>query len=132
MDQKFDCNQCSLSTNIQANLQQHIRGAHGRGWVSPCGIKYSWLPKMFRHQKKCQKCKLIKQKKETGAKKLAKQIAKENAKKKKIYHAMTLYYLDLFKCYYRLHMSVILLGFFKVYHKSVILVGFLYIFFPAL
>ena len=122
----------SLSTNTQANLWQHIRGTHGRGWVSPCGVKYSWPPKMFRHHKKCQKCKLMKQKKETGAEKLAKQIGKENAKKKSQYHAMTLYYLDLFKCYYRLHMSVILLGFFKVYHKCIKLVGFLYVFFSSL
>ena len=53
MDPKFDCNQCSLSTNTQAYLQQHIRGAHRSGWVSPCGIRYSWLPKMFHHHKKC-------------------------------------------------------------------------------
>ena len=80
IDQKFDCNQCSLS---QANLHQHIRGAHDSGWVSPCGITYSWPPKMFRHRKKCQQCKLTKQKKETGAENLDKRIGKEIAKKSK-------------------------------------------------
>ena len=81
MDQKFDCNKCSLTTNTQANLCQHIRGAHSSGWVSPCGMRYSWPPKMFRHCKKCAQCKLIKQKNEIGTKKLAKWIGKKNSKK---------------------------------------------------
>ena len=74
-------NKFLLSTNTHTNLQQHIRGAHGSGCVSPCGIRYSWPPKMFRHHKKCVQCQNIMKKKETGAEKLAKLIGKENAKK---------------------------------------------------
>ena len=80
MDQKFDCNQCSLSTNNQDNLHQHIIGAHGSWWLSPCGIRYSWAPKMFRHHKKCAQCQIIKKKKETVTEKLAKWIGKEMLK----------------------------------------------------
>ena len=79
----FRCINCSFDTNTEANLRQHVRGAHGPGWVSPCGKRFSWPPKMFRHRKKCSGCQGIKKRKDTAAIKLARVISKQERKKSK-------------------------------------------------
>ena len=70
---KFTWTRNLIATSVHYQLTHrliysNILGEH----TALDGIKYSWLPKMFWHRKKCQQCKLIKQKKETSAKKLAK------------------------------------------------------------
>ena len=42
---KFQCDKCNLSMDTAANLRQHQRGKHGRGWKAPCGKRYDWPAK---------------------------------------------------------------------------------------
>ena len=41
----------------QEQMYTHTRGAHGRGYVAPCGDWSQWPGKRARHQKKCDQCK---------------------------------------------------------------------------
>ena len=40
---KYTCEKCpTFSTDTPANLHQHQRGKHGKGWKAPCGKRYDW------------------------------------------------------------------------------------------
>ena len=76
--QVFTCDKCPFfKTDTEPNLRQHISGKHGKGWCSPCGQRFSWPPKMFRHRKKCTVCKNIKVKTDKQAEKLANKLSKK-------------------------------------------------------
>ena len=75
---KLSCAKCPFfSTDTQANLRQHNRGKHGKGWHSPCGKSYDWPAKMFCHKKKCGTCKNIKDKAKSRAERLAAKLSKK-------------------------------------------------------
>ena len=80
VNQKFKCPKCLCDINTEPTLCQHVRGHHGPGWLSPCGIKHSWPAKMFWHHHKCDKCKDIKEKRDSRATKLSNKITKEKQK----------------------------------------------------
>ena len=47
---------CAQDCVDQAHLKQHIRGMHGEGWTTRCGIQYQWPGSMYNHQKDCDDC----------------------------------------------------------------------------
>ena len=55
-----ECGQICIDT---VNLKQHERGMHGEGWVTPCGIRYSWPGPMYKHRRECDDCQDILEKK---------------------------------------------------------------------
>ena len=58
-DKKTVCGQECVSNN---HLKQHIRGMHGKGWLSPCGKRFSWPSTMYSHKSECKKCKKMSKK----------------------------------------------------------------------
>ena len=73
---KFHCNQCDHTTNSKYNLEQHQRGAHGKGWQALCGKTFSWSTRKVRHQKTCADCAKEQKKLNKKANKLKKNITK--------------------------------------------------------
>ena len=55
----FVCDACEYKGNMQYNLDQHVRDAHGAGWLAPCGIKFTWKPQHSNHIKSCKACKVL-------------------------------------------------------------------------
>ena len=55
----FVCDDCEYNGNMQYNLDQHVRGAHGAGWLAPCGIQFPWKPQWSNHIKSCKACKVL-------------------------------------------------------------------------
>ena len=55
---KFVCDSCEFKGNTQYNLDQHVRGAHGPGWLAPCGMQFPWKPQHSNHIKSCEACKV--------------------------------------------------------------------------
>ena len=47
---------CDKSYPTDQQLQQHIRGIHGEGFVAYCGKSFTWPLGRHRHQEKCTKC----------------------------------------------------------------------------
>ena len=79
LNQQFRCEKCpTFCTNTAPNLRQHKRGKHGRGWKSPCGKRFDWPPKMFRHKKKCSKCIKIKENQERAVEKITFKLQKKS------------------------------------------------------
>ena len=61
-DKTYECTDCDPKWIYQmySNFRQHVKGYHGSGFKSLCGIKYKW-PKQHRaHQVDCDDCKRIK------------------------------------------------------------------------
>ena len=50
---------CDKSYPPEQQLNQHIRGIHGDGFITYCGKSFTWPLGHHRHQKKCTKCKRI-------------------------------------------------------------------------
>ena len=76
---KYTCEKCpTFSTDTPANLHQHQRGKHGKGWKAPCRKRYDWPAKMFRHKKKCTSCLVHKEQAEKAAKNTAAKLAKNS------------------------------------------------------
>ena len=42
-DERHSCDQCDKTFNTIPNLKQHIKGAHGEGFISLCGASFDWL-----------------------------------------------------------------------------------------
>ena len=60
-NESFKCTQPNCPTpdkeyNSKGNLAQHIRGEHGKGWLTPCGKTCKWKSLYHRHIKKCDDC----------------------------------------------------------------------------
>ena len=73
--QEFTCDICSKKFNMKPNLDQHKRGCHSDGWVTPCGQSVDWPHKLSKHKQVCKKCKQIKARKEKNAAILALQLS---------------------------------------------------------
>ena len=69
---KYVCDKCDHKTNSQSNLDQHIRGKHGEGWISDCGEQFLWHTRLHRHYNKCKECEQIQSAKESKIQKLQK------------------------------------------------------------
>ena len=41
-DQRFPCSKCDKDFNTETNLQQHMKGKHGDGFIALCGAVYDW------------------------------------------------------------------------------------------
>ena len=41
-DQCFPCSKCDKDFNTETNLQQHMKGKHGDGFIALCGAVYDW------------------------------------------------------------------------------------------
>ena len=41
-DERHSCDQCDKTFNTIPNLKQHIKGAHGDGFISLCGASFDW------------------------------------------------------------------------------------------
>ena len=41
-DQHFPCSKCDKDFNTETNLQQHMKGKHGDGFIALCGAVYDW------------------------------------------------------------------------------------------
>ena len=67
---KYSCDRCDHKTSSQSNLDQHIRGKHGKDWISDCGKQFSWCTKLYRHFDKCEQCEQIQSAKESKIQKL--------------------------------------------------------------
>ena len=67
---KFICDQCGHKTNTKSNLDQHIWGKHGEGWVSECGQHFSWHMRLYWHYEKCKQCEDIQNRKDSKVQKL--------------------------------------------------------------
>ena len=50
---------CDKSYPTEQQLNQHIRGIHGDGFIAYCGKSFTWPLGRHRHKKKCTKCKRI-------------------------------------------------------------------------
>ena len=50
---------CDKSYPTEQQLNQHIRGIHGDGFIAYCGKSFTWPLGHHRHQKKCTKCKKL-------------------------------------------------------------------------
>ena len=66
-----------FSMDTEPNSRQHTWGKHGKGWCTPCGKRFDWPPKMFRHQKMCEKCQNITEKAASRTERLAAKLAKK-------------------------------------------------------
>ena len=52
-------NVCTKSYPTQQQLDQHVRGIHGEGFVTYCGKKYTWPLGRHQHQQDCCRCKQL-------------------------------------------------------------------------
>ena len=79
---KIECQVCDFKTTTNANMIQHMRGYHGEGWNSKCGLKFSSPTGLAAHNKTdCKACEqvIIKERKKTVN--VAKQVLKDRKKK---------------------------------------------------
>ena len=58
-DQCFPCSKCDKDFNTETNLQQHMKGKHGDGFIALCGAVYDWSDQQNAHQEDCTECKKI-------------------------------------------------------------------------
>ena len=56
----FSCTDCDKSFITNSYLQQHIKGAHGKGWKALCGKYCQWPHLRRKHQEDCERCNQIK------------------------------------------------------------------------
>ena len=63
-EQRFKCEPCDKTFNMELCLRQHITGKHGEGCYSYCGKHFQWPDTKYRHQCECDKCKTVKAEKE--------------------------------------------------------------------
>lgn len=70
------CPQCPISFKTQQELNQHKKGRHGRGFITPCGVYKSWPREVSTHKKKCKNCQAANLKKNKRMMSIALQIAK--------------------------------------------------------
>ena len=56
-DRTVTCPMCDKTCATPEQLYTHYRGAHGKGYDTPCGEHYQWPAHRARHQKACTKCK---------------------------------------------------------------------------
>ena len=76
--QKYLCDKCNFTMDTTANLRQHERGRHRRGWKAACGKRYDWPAKMFHHKRKCAQCLNIKEKAAKNHEKIEAKLWKKN------------------------------------------------------
>ena len=62
--QEFPCNLCDKKFNTEYRLKQHQVGKHGEGTVAFCGRKFQWPDTKYKHQRKCDTCKEVKERSE--------------------------------------------------------------------
>ena len=62
-EQRHKCTQCPKDFNTLSNLRQHEKGAHGEGFISPCGAVFDWSDSRNEHQIDCDDCKKKKKEK---------------------------------------------------------------------
>ena len=55
------CSMCNKTCSTLEQLYTHFRGAHGKGYDTPCGEQYLWPACRACHQKGCTKCKNFKE-----------------------------------------------------------------------
>ena len=55
----FQCTVCRKKFNTKPNFDQHTRGCHGIGWLTPCGKSVDWPQKLSWHKYTCSTCKGI-------------------------------------------------------------------------
>ena len=85
-DERHSCDQCDKTFNTIPNLKQHIKGAHGDGFISLCGANFDWSDTQNEHQKDCDDCMIIKELKEAlpvnpvKGKQWKKSVAKDESK----------------------------------------------------
>ena len=58
----YACSKCVNKRDSPYNLEQHMKGYHGDGWLMPCGEREQWPSLVVKH-KKCKDCKAIELKK---------------------------------------------------------------------
>ena len=46
-------------TQTQQQLDQHVRGIHGDGFIAYCGKRFTWPLDRHNHQQECTKCQKI-------------------------------------------------------------------------
>ena len=56
-DSTVTCSMCNKTCSTPEQLYTHYRGAHGKGYDTPCGEHYQWPARRACHQKDCTKCK---------------------------------------------------------------------------
>ena len=61
-DKTYECTDCDPKRIYQtySNFRQHVKGYHGSGFKSLCGITYKWPKQRRVHQVDCDDCKRIK------------------------------------------------------------------------
>ena len=77
---------CGMEFFGKQFLDQHFRGAHGEGWNARCGKHCKWPAEVNKHQKECDQCADLKRKSAKKVNKEAKQILKDELKKRKAKH----------------------------------------------
>ena len=60
-DKTYECTNCDPKRIYQmySNFRQHVKGYHGSGFKSLCGITYKWPKQRREHQVDCDDCKSI-------------------------------------------------------------------------
>ena len=58
-DQCFPCSKRDKDFNTETNLQQHMKGKHGDGFITLCGAVYDWSDQRNTHQEDSTECKKI-------------------------------------------------------------------------
>ena len=49
-EERHNCTQCPKDFNTLSNLRQHEKGAHGKGFILPCGALFDWSDSQNEHQ----------------------------------------------------------------------------------
>ena len=52
-DERHPCEECDKTFNTILNLKQHMKGAHGDGFIALCGASFDWSNPRNEHQKDC-------------------------------------------------------------------------------
>ena len=60
-DERHPCEECDKTFNTIPNLKQHMKGAHGDGFIALCGVSFDWSDPRNEHQKDCDECIKIKE-----------------------------------------------------------------------
>ena len=55
-EQCFPCSKCPKDFNTITNLNQHMKGKHGDGFIALCGAVYDWSDQRNAHQADCKDC----------------------------------------------------------------------------